>query len=47
MSTIGIVLSPVTAFAIKPVRTEIVSPIRVTSFNKDGKAKERKQGGNP
>jgi hypothetical protein len=31
----------------KPVRTEVVTPIHQSSFNKDGKAKVRKQGGNP
>ncbi|MEQ1934459.1 MAG: hypothetical protein ABL962_11380, partial [Fimbriimonadaceae bacterium] len=34
------------AQATGPVRTEIVSPIRNASFNKGGKAKNRKQGGN-
>ncbi len=33
--------------AVGPVRTEIVSPIRSESFNKGGKAKNRRQGGNP
>lgn len=30
---------------IKPVRTEVVTPLHVESFNLGGKAKERKQGG--
>lgn len=32
---------------IKPVRTEKVTPTRKESFNDNGTAKERKQGGNP
>ncbi|MEZ6143488.1 MAG: hypothetical protein R3B84_23210 [Zavarzinella sp.] len=32
---------------IKPVRVETISPIRNATFNKNGQAKERKQGGNP
>ena len=32
---------------IKPSRKEVVVPVRKTSFNNDGKCKERKQGGNP
>ncbi|NWK54649.1 hypothetical protein HW115_03440 [Verrucomicrobiaceae bacterium N1E253] len=35
------------AEAVKPVRSEVIKPIRNESFNKGGKAKERKQGGNP
>ncbi len=31
----------------KPVRSEIISPIRNESFNKGGTARVRKQGGNP
>ena len=31
----------------KPVRTEVVQPIRQASFDKDGKARVRKEGGNP
>lgn len=30
-----------------PARTEVINPIRNVSFNKDGKCKERKLGGNP
>ncbi len=30
-----------------PIRTEVVVPIHQSSFNKDGKAKSRQQGGNP
>ncbi len=36
-----------TAEVIKPVRTEIISPIRNAKFNKGGKARKRVQGGNP
>jgi hypothetical protein len=32
---------------VKPVRSELVQPIRNASFNKGGKAKKRVQGGNP
>ena len=32
---------------IGPARTEIVAPLRNETFNKNGTAKERKQGGNP
>lgn len=31
----------------KPLRTEVVEPIRNDSFNKNGTCRERKQGGNP
>lgn len=32
---------------IAPARTEVITPLRNETFNKNGKAKERKQGGNP
>ena len=32
---------------VKPVRTEIITPLRNEMFNKGGTARERKQGGNP
>jgi hypothetical protein len=32
---------------VKPWRSETIIPIRNETFNKNGKAKERKQGGNP
>ncbi|MBM4093824.1 MAG: hypothetical protein FJ276_31120 [Planctomycetes bacterium] len=32
---------------VKPIRTATVSPIRNETFNKNGKARERRQGGNP
>ncbi|MDO5981825.1 hypothetical protein [Flavivirga spongiicola] len=32
---------------VKPSRTEVILPIKKTSFNNNGKCKERKQGGNP
>jgi hypothetical protein len=35
------------ATVIKHWRDEIITPIRNETFNKNGKAKERKQGGNP
>ncbi|MCB8932933.1 MAG: hypothetical protein H6534_05770 [Chthonomonadaceae bacterium] len=40
-------LLALTLQAVGPVRTEIVAPIHVASFNKDGQAKNRRQGGNP
>jgi len=36
-----------TAQDTKPVRSETIKPIHVSSFNQNGNAKERKQGGNP
>lgn len=42
------VVAPSTdAFALKPVRSEVIQPIHSESFNRNGKARERKQGGNP
>ena len=32
---------------VKPVRTATISPIRNGTFNKNGEARERRQGGNP
>lgn len=32
---------------IAPVRTEVIRPIRNATFNKDGTARKRRQGGNP
>lgn len=32
---------------VRPVRSEIITPIHMSSLNKGGKAKKRKQGGNP
>lgn len=32
---------------VKPIRTEVITPIHLQSFNKGGKAKKRVQGGNP
>lgn len=32
---------------IKPVRSEVIDPIRNETFNKNGECRERKQGGNP
>ncbi len=32
---------------IEPVRTEVISPIHQDTFNKGGKAQNRRQGGNP
>ncbi|MFK7767960.1 MAG: hypothetical protein AB8B55_12125 [Mariniblastus sp.] len=31
----------------EPVRTDVITPIRNVTFNKEGKCRERKQGGNP
>lgn len=33
--------------ADEPVRSEVIKPIRNVTFNKEGKCRERKQGGNP
>lgn len=33
--------------AVKPLRTEVIKPIRNETFNKKGTVRERKQGGNP
>ena len=33
--------------AVAPARTEVVAPLRNETFNKNGTARERKQGGNP
>ena len=35
------------AFAQVPSRTEVIKPLRNETFNKNGKARPRKQGGNP
>lgn len=41
-------LSSAQSFApVRPVRTEVVTPIHEDSFNKGGTAKQRRQGGNP
>lgn len=32
---------------VSPARTEVITPIRNETFNKNGKARVRKQGGNP
>jgi len=32
---------------IKPTRTEVITPLKKTSFNNNGECKERNQGGNP
>lgn len=34
-------------FADQPVRSEVITPIRNETFNKNGSCRERKQGGNP
>lgn len=44
---LALTLSPGQFAPISPVRTEIVTPIHSASFNKGGKAKNRRQGGNP
>lgn len=35
------------ADAVKPTHSETVSPVHIDSFNRNGKARERRQGGNP
>lgn len=32
---------------LKPARTEVITPLRNESFNKNGQCRERRQGGNP
>ncbi|MBX3119437.1 MAG: hypothetical protein KF784_10250 [Fimbriimonadaceae bacterium] len=48
---IALIVSDNSSFAqiepIHPVRTEVITPIRNKTFNKEGAAKERRQGGNP
>lgn len=44
---LAIVLFAGIAVAQKPVRTEVIDPIRNESFNKLGSCGERRQGGNP
>lgn len=44
---LGIVLTSELVRAEKPVRTEVIKPIRNATFNKNGACRERKQGGNP
>ncbi len=39
--------APVAAQAVRPIRTETIKPIRNESFNKNGKCRVRKLGGNP
>jgi len=46
-SSIQPTISVQTSDQIKPSRTEVITPIRSATFNKGGKAKVRKQGGNP
>jgi hypothetical protein len=41
------VLPPVSGAVIEPSRTEVITPAHIDSFNLGGKAKPRKQGGNP
>jgi len=36
-----------TAQVVLPTRLEVITPIRNATFNKNGKARQRKQGGNP
>jgi hypothetical protein len=42
-----LVTTPAALCAVEPVRTDTITPIRAATFNKDGKARVRKQGGNP
>ena len=48
-AAVGLVTSTNAAICqtVKPLRQEVVSPIRNDSFNKNGKCRERKLGGNP
>ena len=38
---------PILADDVSPSRSEVITPIRNESFNKNGKCRERKLGGNP
>lgn len=40
-------LAPVSILAQEFTRSEVIQPIRNSSFNKDGQCRERRQGGNP
>ncbi|MEL6108921.1 MAG: endonuclease/exonuclease/phosphatase family protein [Planctomycetota bacterium] len=40
-------VSSVSGQSLKPLRSEVIDPIRNDSFNKRGTCRERKQGGNP
>ena len=42
-----VIVSTAIAADVKPSRSEVISPIHNDTFNQNGKAKERKQGGNP
>lgn len=44
---ISILVPAAFAADVKPARSEVIKPIHNTSFNQNGKARERKQGGNP
>ena len=43
----GLLLAQNNSAHISPVRSEMIYPIRNATFNKGGKTKQRKQGGNP
>ena len=38
---------PATVKGVSPARTEVIEPIVNTTFDRGGKTRERKQGGNP
>lgn len=44
---LSLVFLAATAPEVAPVRTEVITPIHQDTFNKGGKAKNRRQGGNP
>lgn len=47
LAVLPLLASPLTAADVKPSRTEVIKPIHNATFNQNGKAKVRKQGGNP
>lgn len=51
VATLGLLFSAPTqdavSISLRPTRTEVVTPIHTDTFDKGGKAKVRKQGGNP
>lgn len=47
ISLLASLISTTDGYAAKPSRTEIITPIRNETLNKNGKCRQRKQGGNP
>ena len=47
LGVLALLIAPVGICAVKPVRTDTITPVRNASFNKGGKSRVRQQGGNP